>query len=75
MGKMNKNIKLDRKNMTNSYDEYLDWTEYCLNKMDDKISELEGVQVRRITNPREYSYGFAAGLKYAIGLIMGEIEE
>lgn len=70
-----KKIKLDRKNMTNSYDEYLDWTEYCLNKMNDKINELEGAGVKQIKNYRDYSYGFAAGLKYAIGLVMGEIKE
>lgn len=44
-----------------------------IKKMIDKIEELEGVEIRRIKNYGDYSYGFAGGLKYAIKILLGEI--
>lgn len=45
-----------------------------INKMMDKVIELESVGVRRPSNYKDYSYGFAAGIKYAIGILSGEVE-
>jgi len=50
-------------------------TRKSIKRMMDKINELEGIKIRKISNYKDYSYGFAAGLKYAIGILTGEVAE
>ncbi len=64
--------EINRSNTDYGVDEH---QEYCIKKMIDKIEELEGLGTRKISNYKDYSYGFAGGLKWAIGLLTGEIEE
>lgn len=45
-----------------------------IKKMMEKINELESIKVKKISSYKDYSYGFANGLKYAIGILLGEIK-
>ena len=64
-------IKLIRRNMTNDYDEYLDWIEHSLTKIDNMKDEIEQEYgVRPIKSKEEYALGFAGGLKFALDMIL-----
>lgn len=63
-----RSVVLDRKNMTDSLEEYQDWIEYCLNVIDkarEKIIEDKDVEFKSV------EYGVAVGLGRAIEIILG----